>query len=67
MLAGIEVEAGATPGQRGYELMKELFWSGLHIKFTGDVGCVSPPLVIERSQIDEMVDIIRKVVSRHRT
>ncbi len=65
MLAGIEFKPSAAPGQRGYELMKELFWSGLHIKFTGDVGCVSPPLIIERGQIDEMVDICRKVFSRH--
>jgi beta-alanine--pyruvate transaminase len=65
LLAGVEVVPGAAPGQRGYEMMKELFWEGLHIKFTGDVGCVSPPLIFSRDNVDEMMRIWRRVLARH--
>ena len=62
LLAGIDVAAGAAPGKRGGELQKRLFWNGLHIKFTGDCGIVAPPLVSERSHVDEIVAIIRQTL-----
>jgi beta-alanine--pyruvate transaminase len=66
MIAAFEVKPGAAPGVRGYEIMKKLFNAGLHIKFTGDAGCVSPPLVIEKAQIDDMVAILRDVLGKYK-
>ena len=43
-------------------LQKQLFWDGLHIKFTGDCGLVSPPFIAKRSDIDAIVDILRKAL-----
>ena len=51
-----------NPGARGTHLQKKLFWEGLHIKFTGDAGIISPPFVIEKSQIDDLVSILRRVL-----
>ncbi len=63
MLAAFDLKPGATPGARGPELQKELFWKGLHIKFTGDSGLISPPLVATEEEITEMVEIIKKAIS----
>lgn len=64
MLAAFDVAPGKMPGLRGYEIMKKLFHAGLHIKFTGDAGCISPALIVERAQIDEMVSILRDVLGK---
>jgi len=63
LMAAVEVapKPGA-PGARGGELTKKLFWSGLHVKFTGDAGIVAPPLTIEKSEIDRIVEIFDKTL-----
>lgn len=65
LMAAVEVKAqdGAV-GKRGTRLQKELFWAGCHIKFTGDTGIIAPPLVAEESHIDEIVGVIRDVLSK---
>lgn len=62
LMAAIDVRPDGAPGRRGTALQKKLFWNGLHIKFTGDAGVIAPPLVIERSQIDDLVAILRKTL-----
>ena len=62
LIAGIDVAPGGAPGVRGTEMQKALFWNGLHIKFTGDAGIIAPPLVVEKSEIDEMVAILRRTL-----
>ena len=66
LMAGIDVKPGQVPGLRGTEIQKRLFWNGLHIKFTGDSAIVAPPLVTERSQIDEMSAILRATLEEFR-
>lgn len=63
LLAGVDVKADGAPGKRGSELQKKLFWSGLHVKFTGDCGIVAPPLVAERAHVDELVEKLRGVLA----
>jgi len=65
MLAGIDLAMDGKPGARGYDATKRLFAAGLHIKFTGDAGIVAPPFVAEKSHIDQMIDILRKVFSQY--
>ena len=65
MLAGIDLAMDGRPGARGYDATKLLFAAGLHIKFTGDSGIVAPPFVAEKSHIDQMIDILRKVFSQY--
>jgi len=65
LMAGIEVHAGAKPGARGVALQKEMFWNGLHIKFTGDSGIVAPMFISERPHIDEIVDKFKATLDAH--
>jgi len=60
LLAGFDLKADGAPGARGAQAQKDLFWKGMHIKFTGDTGLVAPPLVAGKEQIDEIIKIIRE-------
>ena len=63
LIAGIEVFDDGVPGRRGQALQKRFFWEGLHVKFTGDSAILAPPFIAERSHIDEMIDIMRDVLT----
>ncbi|RAI25702.1 beta 1,6 glucan synthase, partial [Rhodoplanes serenus] len=64
MMAGVEAwPEDGKPGVRGNRLQKELFWKGLHVKFTGDTAIVAPALIAEKSHVDEIVDILRQTLS----
>ncbi len=66
MIAGVEVRAAeAGPGKRGGALQAEMFWKGLHVKFTGDVGIVAPQFIAEREHIDEIVEKFRATLDAH--
>jgi beta-alanine--pyruvate transaminase len=60
MLGAVELKAKGNPGALGTQTQKNLFWNGMHVKFTGDVGCVAPAFICEKSQIDEMIDKLRQ-------
>ncbi|NQU61469.1 MAG: aspartate aminotransferase family protein [Rhodospirillales bacterium] len=62
MIAGIDLAPGDKPGQRGTQLQKDLFWNGLHVKFTADTGIIAPSFVAEKEHIDQMVEILRKII-----
>lgn len=65
MMAGIDLAPDGTPGNRGYDAQKRLYHAGLHLKFTGDSGIIAPAFVIEKSQIDDMVGILREVLGKY--
>ena len=64
MIAGIDLAAGDAPGARGTQVQKDLFWSGLQVKFTGDTGIIAPPLVVEKEHIDDIVRILRETLEK---
>ncbi|MCW5729175.1 MAG: aspartate aminotransferase family protein [Alphaproteobacteria bacterium] len=57
LVAGIELEPrpGAAGG-RAYDALVKCFERGLLIRTTADIIALSPPLIVEKSHIDEMVD-----------
>ena len=65
LMAGIDLAPGAAPGARGTEVMKNLFAAGLHLKFTGDCALVAPPLVAEKSDVDDICGILREVLGKY--
>lgn len=65
MMAGIEVHAGAKPGARGVALQKEMFWNGVHVKWTGDNGIVAPMFIAEKSHVDEIIEKFRRTLDEH--
>jgi beta-alanine--pyruvate transaminase len=62
LMAGVEVHSDGVPGRRGGQMQKDMFWNGLHVKWTGDNAIVAPAFVAERKHIDEIVDKFRKTL-----
>ncbi|GAA4888075.1 aminotransferase class III-fold pyridoxal phosphate-dependent enzyme [Ferrimonas pelagia] len=65
LLAGFDLAPEQRPGKRGFELQKDLFEAGLHIKTTGDAGIVAPAFISSPDEIDQMVSILRKTLKRY--
>lgn len=64
LIAGIELDArSGAAGARGYDALVEALRQGLLIRTTGDIIALSPPLIVEHSQIGVMVDILRNVLT----
>ena len=65
LVAGIELEPRAGKvGARGYEALVEAFRAGLLVRVTGDIIALSPPLIIERKEIEQIVDLLGGVLRR---
>lgn len=60
LMAAVELEprAGAA-GTRGFDLFLDCFQRGALVRATGDVVALSPPLIIERAEIDQLIDVVR--------
>lgn len=65
LVAGIELESreGAV-GARAFEVFDTCFREGLLIRVTADTIALSPPLIVSRAQIDEMIGKIGEVLRR---
>ena len=63
LVAGIELSAReGAPGKRGMEACIKAYEAGLMVRVTGDIIALSPPLILEKSHIDEMVEITSNVI-----
>ena len=63
LVAAIELEPRAgAPGKRAYEAFVKAFEHGVLVRYTGDILALSPPLIIEKQQIDRLFDCVREVL-----
>jgi beta-alanine--pyruvate transaminase len=63
LVAGIELEpAPGKPVTRAFEAFQRCFEKGVLIRATGDIIALSPPLIISKSQIDELVGTLGGVL-----
>jgi beta-alanine--pyruvate transaminase len=63
LIGAIELEPIAdAPGKRAHARFVEAFSRGLLTRATGDVIALSPPLIIERREIDQLFDILAGVL-----
>jgi beta-alanine--pyruvate transaminase len=63
LIAAIEVEAiPGKPGARGFDIFLRAFEKGLLVRVTGDIVALSPPLIIERSHVDELFEKLAAVL-----
>ncbi|GAA6131475.1 aspartate aminotransferase family protein [Halopseudomonas sabulinigri] len=53
-----------APGARGYEVFDGCFWQGAMIRCTGDILAMSPPLIAEKQDLDQLIDIVSKVIKQ---
>jgi beta-alanine--pyruvate transaminase len=63
LIGGVELQPrpGAA-GARAMEAFKACFDRGVLVRVTGDILAFSPPLIVEKAQIDEIVGIVRDVL-----
>jgi len=65
LVAGIELEPRpGKPGARAFDAFVQAFEQGVLIRVTGDIIALSPPLIVEKAQIDQMVDTVRAVLKQ---
>ncbi len=64
LVGAIELDPIAgEPTKRAFEAFIKAFELGALIRTTGDIIALSPPLIIEKSQIDELIDIVRTALN----
>jgi beta-alanine--pyruvate transaminase len=64
LIAGIELASRPNAvGTRAYDAFVQAFNDGLLIRVTGDIIALSPPLIISEAQIDQIVSMVRKILS----
>ncbi|HTD05315.1 aspartate aminotransferase family protein [Undibacterium sp.] len=64
LVCGIELESvPGKPGSRAFDVFLKCFWEqGVLIRTTGDIIALSPPLIIEKQQIDQLFGSITNVL-----
>ena len=63
IVAGIELEPRpGAPTKRATELFHKCFDNGLLVRAAGDIIALSPPLILEKAHIDEMIGRISELV-----
>ncbi|MCW9002551.1 MAG: aminotransferase class III-fold pyridoxal phosphate-dependent enzyme, partial [Rhodospirillales bacterium] len=63
LVAGIELEPrSGAPGARAFEAFTKAYEAGLLIRVTGDIIALSPPLIIETAQMDEIAETLTSVL-----
>ena len=63
LVAGIELEPRpGAPSARAMELFHRAFDAGLLVRATGDIIALSPPLIVEKAQIDQMFGMLGELL-----
>jgi beta-alanine--pyruvate transaminase len=64
LVGAIELEPRAgAPLKRAYDVFTRCYADGVLVRQAGDTICLSPPLIIEKAQIDQIVETLRKVLN----
>jgi beta-alanine--pyruvate transaminase len=64
LVGAIELEPRpGAPMKRAYEVFTGCYAAGVLVRQAGEAICLSPPLIIEKSQIDQIVETLRKVLT----
>jgi len=65
LVGGVELEPTAgSPAKRAFDVFLDCYEHGALVRTTGDIVALSPPLIIERGQIDQIVDILGQAIRR---
>jgi len=64
LVAGIELDPiSGKPAARAFEAFARAYQKGVLIRTTGDTIALSPSLIIEKGQIDQILDTVREVLT----
>jgi beta-alanine--pyruvate transaminase len=65
LVGGVELEPIAgSPTKRAFDVFLDCYEHGALVRTTGDIVALSPPLIIERSQIDQIIEILGNAIRR---
>jgi beta-alanine--pyruvate transaminase len=65
LVGGVELAPIAgEPTKRAFSVFLDCWDKGVMLRTTGDIVAISPPLIIEREQIDRIVDTLRGAIAR---
>jgi len=63
LMGAVELEPRpGAPGKRAYEAFVKAFEAGVLVRYTGDIVAFSPPLIVDKPQIDRIFDCVRSVL-----
>ena len=66
LILGLELASiPGKPGARGFEVFRACFERGVLVRQTGDIIALSPPLIIEKAQIDQIFGTLAEVLRTH--
>jgi beta-alanine--pyruvate transaminase len=64
LIGAIELEPmPGKPGARGFDVFVRAFEKGILVRVTGDIIALSPPLIIERTHVDELFGKLADVLT----
>jgi beta-alanine--pyruvate transaminase len=65
LIGAVEFEpVPGKPGARGYDVFVRAFENGALVRVSGDIIALSPPLVIERAHVDELIGKLGEAIRR---
>ncbi len=65
LVGGIELSPRpGAPTQRAFDVFLDCYQAGVLVRTTGDTVALSPPLIISRAQIDQLVDTVGTAIKR---
>jgi beta-alanine--pyruvate transaminase len=63
IVAGVELAPrDGAPGARAFDVFVDCFRRGALVRVTGDIIALSPPLILERSHVDELVGVLAEAI-----
>jgi beta-alanine--pyruvate transaminase len=63
LIGAVELEPREAPGARGYDVFHHCYWKGnALVRYTGDTLAMSPPLIINEAQIDELMATLKAAI-----
>jgi beta-alanine--pyruvate transaminase len=63
LMGAIELEPlPGRPAKRAFDVFRSAYEAGILIRTTGDVIALSPPLIISRAQVDELIGKLRNLL-----
>jgi beta-alanine--pyruvate transaminase len=66
LVGGIELAPlPGEPAKRAFNVFLECWDQGVLIRTTGDTIALSPPLIIDKPQIERLVDVVGKAIRKH--
>ncbi len=69
LVCGIELESvPGMPTARAFDVFQKCFWDkGVLIRTTGDIIALSPPLIIDKAQVDELFGAIGSILKTQKS